>query len=189
VKKLGFLLMLMAGLFSSCLSLSGNLTVNTAQRYTLTLNYSVKNEFSRIKYLGDNSSVMVLPLSFEEWQLFAESHGDVFFETAYYQIQELGSRTEIRARITFSDVTILEDLLSCNVALEGSNPYRLTLTFDKGSGNPSEEAVSYINGFCMGEQVDFRMTGPGNSSAGDNWTLRELLLETEAPSLSIGWEE
>ena len=173
----------------SCLSLSGDLTVYSARSYMLDLDYSVKNEFAGMKYLADNSSVLVLPLTLEEWREFARLHEGVTFQDASFQRSEGRDRTEIRSRILFEDPAVLETLLSCRAVLEEGPPNRLTLTFDRGSGEPSEEAVTYINGYCAGEEVDFTMSGPANVNSSGSWSLRELLLESEAPSLTLEWED
>ncbi|MDC7218505.1 MAG: hypothetical protein PQJ59_01095 [Spirochaetales bacterium] len=187
MKRLVFLWPL-AGLFFSCLSLSGNLYVYSSNSYLLTLEYSLRKEFIGLEYVADQSSAMVLPRNEEEWLAFAATHGGVTFQSEGFELIEGEERRVIRARISFNDPVVLEDLLSCKVAFEGNNPYKMTLTYERGE-EPSETGVSYINGFCAGETVSLTIYGPGNASQSDSWSLRELLLETEAPSISIEWEE
>ncbi|MDC7222733.1 MAG: hypothetical protein PQJ60_03265 [Spirochaetales bacterium] len=187
--RLGFLLAAGASLFCSCLSLSGTLEASSRSAYLLTLDYSVRNEFTDLKYLANNQSLMALPLTREEWEDFALPYEGVTFQASTFRREEGRERTVIRAQILLDDPVVLEEILSCDVRLEGENPYSLTLVFDRGFGEPSEEAVAYVNGFCGGENVDFTMTGPGGVSRSGSWSLRELLLEPEAPSLTLEWEE
>jgi hypothetical protein len=180
-----FLILLLT---TSCLSLSADLTILDSQSYSLTLNYSVRSDFARIKYLASNQSVMILPLTEQEYLDFTASHNGVIFQVDSFSRIEQGDRIIIGAVLTFENVDILEDLLSCQVALEGENPYDLTFSFDRG-GEPSQEAVTYINGYCANESINMTLTGPSGAQVSGEWPLRELLLEPQAPSISIGWEE
>ena len=182
-----FLLICPLFLFS-CLTLQGELLVNSADSYQLTLNYSVNKDFASIKYLASNAAVLPLPLNEDEWLAFASKYPGVEFLPSYFQSSERGERILLQVRLLLNDPEILEDLLSCRVIGE-ENPDRLTLEFNRGAGEPSEEAVAFINGYCAGEEISFEISGPGGAESSGNWPLRELLLADEAPRITIEWEE
>ncbi|MBN2626589.1 MAG: hypothetical protein JXA95_07980 [Spirochaetales bacterium] len=180
--------LLILPLLFSCLSLTGELTVTNRQSYQLALDYSVNREYADLKYLANNRSVVLLPLTSEEWTSFVASYEGVVFLPNLFRRVEQGGRIEISARITMTSLDVLRDLFHGTSVLEGENPYTLTLSFDRG-GTPSDEAVTFINGYCAGESVDFTMRGPGGAVSSGSWPLRELLLDSAAPSLSLEWEE
>lgn len=183
------LLMLTASLFFSCLSLEAELEVFSPESYRLTLDYSLQEEFSNLVYLGSSERVVLLPQTAEEYRLFAASHdGVVFDENSFSRSEAAGGRIEVSARLTMDNTDALEDLLSCRVQREEGDSTILTISYDRG-GEPSEEAVTYINGYCAGETVSFIMTGPTNGQASGEWALRELLLTPEAPSVTLEWTE
>lgn len=190
VKNLGrFITTLAAGaLLTSCLSLTGQLEVVSSESYRLSLSYSVREDFARIKYLANNGSVMVLPLTAGEYAEFEAAHPGVVFSADGFSRIEREGRILIESQILFDNPADLGDLLSCRVLLEGDNPFSLTLSFDRG-GEPSQEAVTYINGYCAGEVLSLTMTGPGGSAAVGEWPLRELLLDPQAPAITLEWEE
>ncbi len=188
MKRTGLLLLMILPLVSSCLSLTGELTVNSSRSYLLTLDYSVNRDYASLKYLATNRSVVLLPLTAEEWAAFVRSYGGVTFQANQFSRRETGDRLIIRTQLLMENLDMLRDLFRCRAELSGDIPDALTLTFDRG-GQPSEEAVTFINGYCAGEQVDFTINGPGGVASAGSWSLRELLLETDPPSLSLEWRE
>ena len=181
-------LLLAASLLVSCLTLTGDLEVYSAENYQLTLDYSVKKDFASVKYLASNAAVIPLPLTEGEWTAYGEERESVEFLPSYFQRSERGGRIFLRVRLRLSSPDALGELLSCKVGLE-DNPRRLTLEFDRGAGTPSEEAVTYINGYCAGEEIRFTLTGPGGGKSEGSWPLRELLLADDPPMIALEWEE
>lgn len=175
-------------LLSSCLSLQADLQVLSSENFLITLDYSVRSDFARIKYLANNRSVMTLPLTEQEYLDFAASHEGVIFQSEQFSRTEQEERITIRSQLTFNNPEILEDLLACRVIWEGENPYSLNLSYDRG-GEPSNEAVTFINGYCAGEMITINLGGPNNNQVSEEWPLREILLDPQAPNVTLEWEE
>lgn len=181
------LLTLLAVLLASCLSMKGELQVNSPSNYRLILDYTVDRDFASLLYMGGEKPVIPLFNTEEGYSQFASGISGLNLVPNSFTKRTIGNRERIRVQLTMSNPQALEDLLSCSVVLEGNNPYNLTLIFTGGGGSPSEETVSYINGYCAGEEVSFTLTAPGGQRTEDTWSLRELLLEPQSPSISVGW--